>query len=272
MPNTHGSLEPLQRYNMDLKDLLNKLDLIEGTMKSAKKEPMGPKFTGYWKGKDSKTPGKHMVGGVEEAIGPSGSQVTSLLKSISDFVKETSREKDLEESYREFLAQLEEENLGVNPKRAGREGSRHARGHEPKPRYNYKDKDVEEQVIGATPTPQTSPGVQTPGALPGAKAMPDPSKMTPQQQQAFVKNLDPTAMKKAMAGVMQAKSATGSTAAAPDLLRALDSASQGKTVGGKEMTALKPMMGLMKQVATDPKLAQQLKTLAGQARAAKPIK
>ena len=35
----------------------------EGTMPKAKKESTGPKFTGYWKGKDKGKPGKKMVGG-----------------------------------------------------------------------------------------------------------------------------------------------------------------------------------------------------------------
>ena len=33
------------------------------SMKSAENNPSGPKFTGYWKGTDSGTPGKKMVGG-----------------------------------------------------------------------------------------------------------------------------------------------------------------------------------------------------------------
>lgn len=41
----------------------------EGTMDSAEQHSTGPEFTGYWKGTDKRTPGKHMVGGsMEESI------------------------------------------------------------------------------------------------------------------------------------------------------------------------------------------------------------
>ena len=53
---------------MDLKQLLGKLDVIEGTMASAEKHPSGPKFTGKWKGTDKGTPGTKMVGGMEESM------------------------------------------------------------------------------------------------------------------------------------------------------------------------------------------------------------
>ena len=58
---------------MDLKQLLGKLDLIEGSMKAAEKHPTGPKFTGKWKGTDAGTPGRKLVGdsiGYEESIRP----------------------------------------------------------------------------------------------------------------------------------------------------------------------------------------------------------
>lgn len=39
--------------------------MAEGPMGSAEKNSRGPKFTGYWKGTDKRTPGKHMVGAAE---------------------------------------------------------------------------------------------------------------------------------------------------------------------------------------------------------------
>lgn len=37
----------------------------EDSMASAEKHSTGPKFTGYWKGTDPRTPGQHMVGAAE---------------------------------------------------------------------------------------------------------------------------------------------------------------------------------------------------------------
>jgi hypothetical protein len=57
---------------MDIYNILKTLDTLnEGanTMKSAAKAPTGPKFTGYWKGTDKRTPGNKMVGGgCEESV------------------------------------------------------------------------------------------------------------------------------------------------------------------------------------------------------------
>ena len=74
---------------MDLKQLLGKLDLIEGTMASAEKHPTGPKFTGQWKGTDKGTPGKKLVGdsvGYEE----------SILKDLSKGPTPKTKEQELE--------------------------------------------------------------------------------------------------------------------------------------------------------------------------------
>jgi len=40
----------------------------EESMASAEKHKTGPKFTGYWRGTDPRTPGQHMVGGASESI------------------------------------------------------------------------------------------------------------------------------------------------------------------------------------------------------------
>jgi hypothetical protein len=60
------------------------------------------------------------------------------------------------------------------------------------------------------------------------------------------------------------KSATQSTAPAPNIAKALDAASQGKQVGQQDMKALEPVMKDLSTVAQDPKLAGQFKTLASQ--------
>ena len=92
---------------MDIKDLLSRLDTINEAatsaqqaakaiaMKNAGKKPKhegatGPNFTGYWKGTDKGTPGKHMVGASE-----------SILRDLERKLDETPV-RDLMREYREF--------------------------------------------------------------------------------------------------------------------------------------------------------------------------
>ena len=60
------------------------------------------------------------------------------------------------------------------------------------------------------------------------------------------------------------KSATGSSAPATTLAKALDTASQGKPVQGQEAAALQPLMKDMATVAQDPKLSGSFKSLVNQ--------
>jgi len=110
-----------------MKKLLESMSRLENkkSMKSAEKDPTGPKFTGYWKGTDPHTPGNKMVGGGAEEYDE------SILKDLS----KGPRAKTIEEELAEAYAQFNEEDLGVEPKRPARKGSRHHRGHEPHPRY-----------------------------------------------------------------------------------------------------------------------------------------
>ena len=92
---------------MDIKDLLARIDTINEAatsaqqaakaiaMKNAGKKPKhegatGPEFTGYWKGTDKGTPGKHMVGASE-----------SILRDLEQKLDETPV-RDLMREYREF--------------------------------------------------------------------------------------------------------------------------------------------------------------------------
>lgn len=77
---------------------------------------------------------------------------------------------------------------------------------------------------------------------------------------------DPVELKKAMAATTQLKSITGTSAPAPNLAKALDAASQGKPVNATDAKVLEPMMDIVSKAATDPKLANQFKTLAQQAK------
>lgn len=118
---------------MDLRQLLGKLDLIEGTMAKAEKHPAGPKFTGQWKGTDKGTPGKKYVGDSVE-------HEESILKDLAKGPTPKTKEQELAEQFEQFLSQLEEENLGVADKRPARKGSRPQRdmGKTGEPSKRYK--------------------------------------------------------------------------------------------------------------------------------------
>jgi len=69
----------------------------EGSMASAEQHSTGPKFSGYWKGTDARTPGQHMVGGADESVEECGKPM-----SLSDRLRarwaETKRETGLDET------------------------------------------------------------------------------------------------------------------------------------------------------------------------------
>jgi hypothetical protein len=75
---------------MDIKKLLETFDSIN----NAEKNSSGPKFPGYWKGKDSASKAKgHMVGGTDE----------SILKDLSKGPnKDRKHEQELSEAWLEF--------------------------------------------------------------------------------------------------------------------------------------------------------------------------
>ena len=62
------------------------------------------------------------------------------------------------------------------------------------------------------------------------------------------------------------KSATGSTATGPMIDKALDTAMQGKPMDAQGAKALQQTMGMVAQAAKDPKLANQFKSFAQQAK------
>lgn len=77
---------------MDIKKLLESID----SMASAEKKPSGPKFPGYWRGKDPASKSKtKMVGSAEE----------SVLKDLHNTAKKKVTEWSLEEAYRKFSEQ-----------------------------------------------------------------------------------------------------------------------------------------------------------------------
>ena len=80
---------------------------------------------------------------------------------------------------------------------------------------------------------------------------------------------DPQQAAKVAQATQALKSATGASAPAPDIAKALDAASKGTAVSAMDMKAIEPMIDVLGQAAQDPKLANQFKTLANQARQAK---
>jgi hypothetical protein len=78
--------------------------------------------------------------------------------------------------------------------------------------------------------------------------------------------VDPQQAAQSAQATQALKSATGATAPAPAIAKALDAATQGTAVSATDMKAIEPMVDVLGQAAQDPKLANQFKTLADQAR------
>ena len=282
---------------MDLRQLLGKLDLIEGSMKQAAKNPTGPKFTGKWKGTDAGTPGRKLVGDSYEPQ-------ESILKDLSKGPSPKSKEQDLAEQFEAFLQALEEDNLGVEEKRPARQGSRPAREYtktgEQSKRYNYSKEETEESrghKIVATKLKDIERGKNPPAEVDlksrEAQARADYAKYVakmrkinpdyvplykmdeagannpPQQNTTTQSAITPQQQQQAKnvaQGTQALKAAVGATAPTDVLAKAIDSASQGTAIDATNAKALEPMMDVIKQAAQDPNLANQFKSLASQAK------
>lgn len=279
---------------MDLKQLLGTLDLIEGSMAKAAKEPTGPKYTGQWRGTDAGTPGRKLVG---DSVDPE----ENILKDLSKGPTPKTREQELAEQFESFLQQLEEENLGVEEKRPARKGSRPQRDMgktgEPSKRYNYSKEETEESrshKIIATKLKDIESSKAAPAEVDlkqrEAQARADYAKYVAKMKKKNPNYIplykmdetvptgqttmadktgaqpvnDPNQAKAVQQATSILKTATGSQAPATNLAKAIDSASQGGAVNAKDMTALQPMMQDVATIAQDPKLASQFKSLLGQ--------
>lgn len=77
---------------------------------------------------------------------------------------------------------------------------------------------------------------------------------------------DPEAEKKMAQASTMIKQATGSSQTPQAIAKAVDAASQGKPVDGTDARTLEPVMYIVKKAAEDPKIAQQFKNLAQQAK------
>jgi hypothetical protein len=281
---------------MDLKNLLGKLDLIEGSMKQAAKEPTGPKYTGQWQGTDAGTPGKKLVGDSIESK-------ESILKDLSKGPKPKTQEQELAEQFEQFLQALEEENLGINDKRPARKGSRPQRKYtkddQPSTRYTYNSEETDEsrghkivanklKDVERSKEPSTDNLKQrkeqakadyakyvakmqkiNPDYVPlykmdEAGANNPPQQNTPTQPAATPQQQQQA--KNVAQGTQALKAAVGANAPTDVLAKAIDSASQGTAIDATSAKALEPMMDVIKQAAQDPNLANQFKSLASQAK------
>lgn len=277
---------------MDLKQLLGKLDLIEGSMQKAAKEPTGPKYTGQWRGTDAGTPGRKLVG---DSVEP------SILKDLSKGPKPKTREQELAEQFEQFLQALEEENLGISDKRPLRKGSRPAREYtkdgQLSKRYTYNSEETDESrghKIVATklkdidrasnPTADDLKQREAQAKADYAKYVAKMQKKNPnyiplykmdetvptgqqtmaaktQANGAATMPVDPKQIQAAKIATNTLKTATGSKA--PNLDTAVDKLSQG-VPDPKSIAALQPMMQDVATIMQDPKLANQLKSVLGQ--------
>lgn len=169
------------------------------------------------------------------SLGEGQSSNSNMLGELSQL----SQDMAIENKLKEMWANFNEDDIGVNPKRPHRTGSRADkvgyRGHKEQPRY----KTVKEvEVIKPI---QPTNGSTNPAA-------------------------DPNAIKNAIAATTAMKAATGTAAPAPNLAKALDAASQGKPISSTDAKVMEPVMDIISKAAQDPKLANQFKTLAQQAK------
>ena len=217
-------------YNMDMRQLLEAMNKFAG---EPEQKP-GDQVRGTEKAKPTKSGEAHpfkgrLVGG--ESTEPSNNMLGELSQLSQDMA--------IENKLKEMWANFNEADIGVNPKRPARKGSRSEtvgyRGHKEQPRY----KTVKEvEVIKPI---QPTNGSTNPAA-------------------------DPNAIKNAIAATTAMKAATGTAAPAPNLAKALDAASQGKPISSTDAKVMEPVMDIISKAAQDPKLANQFKTLAQQAK------
>ena len=88
-------------------------EIGEGSM--AEQHSSGPKFTGYWKGTDAGTPGKHMVGSSESVEQESEEAQPTLAAKLKARWEKTKREKGLAEAGANNPAQDTAGTAAANP-------------------------------------------------------------------------------------------------------------------------------------------------------------
>ena len=97
MLNTHGFYDQQQRRNMDIKQLLEKMEEFAG-------QAVGQKPGDQWRGKDKAPPGKKLVG-------------DSILKDLSKGPTAKSKEQELSEEFQAFLEAEFKDTVDKRPSR-----------------------------------------------------------------------------------------------------------------------------------------------------------
>jgi len=127
---------------MDMKKLLSIFENKGDSMEKAANNPEGPKFKGYWAGKNPNPPkpGQGVGGGCEESAEP------NMLKGL----QKVSENKSLEWELAEAFANFNEDDLGVEEKRPSRKGARPSREYtspdKPSKRYNTVKEDSSQEL------------------------------------------------------------------------------------------------------------------------------
>lgn len=281
---------------MDMRKLLEAMTKFAG---EPEQKP-GDQVRGTEVAKPTKSGKKHPFQG--RLVGASESK-ENFLKDLSKVAEDTKVKRTLEDRWEEFKRSVTEDDLGVEPKRPSRKGSRPTRGHKPQERYQYQEdeqkrdphkiisqklRDIEREknppseqereeayrqhiermkaqqreYLRKNPNSIYKPIDETETSQPTALAAPQTGIPNPAGQTQAEKE----AAKKALAATTQLKAATGTKAPPNVMMKALDVATQGKAIDPKSSQVLEPMLDVVAAAATDPKLANQFKTLANQAR------
>lgn len=170
----------------------------------------------------------------------------SIIRDLKSVADDKSLEWKLEEEYTKFKQLYE---LGATPVAAT-------------PSAPTKTAPV--KPVGATTTAPTAnvaaTGATTSNVKPVGTTPTTPAGATPAVDQVQAKNV--------AAATSTLKAATSNPAAPTAIAKAINNASTGAAVNAQDMKALAPMMGLVGQAAQDPKLANQFKSFASQAKQA----
>lgn len=285
---------------MDMRKLLEAMTKFAG---EPEQKP-GDQVRGTEVAKPTKSGKKHPFQG--RLVGSSESK-ENFLKGLNQVAEDTKVKRNLKDRWDEFKNSVTEDDLGVEPKRPSRKGSRPQRdmgnSNKPSKRYNYektesRGHDIVKQKLqdierSKNPEPQADDlssrearakaeyakyvakmRKKNPDYIPLYKIDEAPTSQpgVPPAPQTGIPNsagqtqADKEAAKKALAATTQLKAATGTKAPPNVMMKALDVATQGKAIDPKSSQVLEPMLDVVAAAATDPKLANQFKTLANQAR------
>lgn len=244
-------------------------DQVRGTEKAKKDAKGGHPFRG------------RLVGG--ESTEPE----SNMLSELDQYTKDTKVERTLAERWEEFKEELFKD---TEAKRPAREGSRPARDYgkegEHSKRYNYNSEETDESrghKIIATKLKdiERKPASDEDYAKHVERMKASQKEYLKKNPKSIYKQVDeyganqptgtagqtmndPQKAKQIAQATTALKSATGSSAPPTNIAQAIDAASQGKAVDAMKMKTIEPLMKDMATIASDPKLANQFKTLANQ--------